>query len=677
MTTPMRTPMTVADIERRLRFAAPDEPAVLPALALPISRPMLGRAAVRMRVRPAPQERALLLIVLVAMFALLATAVAVGALRILEKKEIANACMVSPDQAADPTCLSLGLPEGWTRIAAGQLQAPRFEESGLAVEYVEQVIASIPLGGCASPGGPPPTGVPVGSNTTVFPAPTPDAGLACVRTATLPDNGIRVVTIVAMRISGVELDAPIPDNSEPTEAAGWTLEIAGRPARLQVSTAEVDGHTVETRVWDILMPRRIDTVLRIRADLAGPDLESGRATVEDMVQKVHFLQSNPAPLEASKANDALRALLDQLDRTARESRSDFYACFPREPGSSDGTITGGPWAPLPRSLDVTCSSSISASRAGLWRVVLDVSWKATKDYDADTIRTEFFTTGEEFGDTGESIDLSGGLPFSLSGRSTPPEGAEALFPMTAELPPPLEGPLDFAPGTLVEMLWPGAWPEREAGSTEMGGDGGAPQLVGTHLYVISGPEMVDGDEWYRVQWDNQGIDSLEWVPGTGDGRPLLREIEPACPSGDVTVDEIAWLIAAERLQCFGDRDVTFAGAEIVPLDPSQIAQCAFDGEAAGPCPTGEPAWLTDSSTWRLYGAGGPAGPERSFAVWVDPALSLGSGGLRGRITGHFDDGDARGCLFPTYDRPVEPGATELQELICRERFVVTAVEERP
>ena len=675
MTTPMRSPLTIADIERRLRFAAPDEPAVLPALALPIERYAIGRAPVRIRRRAGPQERTRLLVVLVAMFVLVATALTVGALRLLEKKELADTCLYSPDQPVDPACLFLSLPEGWTRIAAGQLQAPRFGEDGLAVEYVEQVIANVLLGDCATPGGPWPTGFPVGSNAVEFPAPTPDPGLACVREAPLPENGIRIVTIVANRISGVAIDVPIHDTSEPTEEAGWTETIAGRPARLQVTSEEVDGRTVETRIWDILMPRRIDTVLRIRADIAGPDLEAGRATVEDLVAKVHFLESDPPPLDDSAKGEVLKRLIDELDRTARETRSDYYACFPREAGSREGTISSGPWAPLGEPIAVTCSSQISASLAGLWRVALDVSWEAAGGYAADTIRTEFFTTGEVYEGGAVGIVFSGGSPVSLTGRPMPQEGAEGWFPTTAlALPPVLTGPLDFAPGTMVEMLWPGAWPEREAGSNETGGDGGAPNLIGAHMYVISGPEMVDGDEWYRVQWNNQGYPAIEWVRGTADGRPLLGQIEPACPSGDLAVGDVSWLIEPERLACFGDREVTFDTAELTPLGSESTVFCAFDDATPAPCPTGVPAWLASEASWRLYGAGGPTGPELSLAVWLAPGVTPPSGGVRGRITGRFDHPDARGCVLPFHSRPMDPMSLELQELICRERFVVTAFE---
>lgn len=672
----MTAPLTFVDIERLLRQPAPDEPAILPALVLPTDAGSVrGRVAVGARGRQLPVIRPAY--AAVALLLLLAAVIAAGALRVFDRPDtFAEGCLYDPAQPVDPACLSVVVPEGWTVLGSGQLFPGNFTEPGIGYEYVELVMASAPLGGCASPGGPPPTAIPAGTNGFEVPAPTPDAGLACLRTAVLPPNAVRVVTMKGSRITGL---APggygIPDTSEPTAEAGWTEAVAGRPARLTVTSGGTASRPTETRVWDILWPGSIDHVLRIRADIAGPDLERGRAAVADVIDSVRFPGTDVPPLEESQADEVLQRLLDDLDREARRtSHSDYYACFPREPGSAAGTITGGPYSPLASPLGVTCSSAISPSRARVWRVALEVSWPTAGGVAGDTLRTEYFTTGVL---EGQQLSLRGGYMTSLTGRPMPDPGPESWFPNSAfELPPPLDGPLKLSPGSFAEMLWPGDATAQEPGSPPLtGGSDAYPRVVGLHLYILEGPRLEGGQEWYRVQWETGGYPETGWLRGTRDGRPLLRPIDPECPSGDPTVGDVTWLIAPERVACFGSRELAFGEAQLVPLDPAAIVYCdAAEGEIE-PCPPGEPAWLTGQSTWLLWGPRGPTGPEPALEVWLDPSVELPPEGVRGRVRGHFDDPEARGCELPSSSYPtLGPGApAALQELLCRQRFVVTSV----
>ena len=180
------------------------------------------------------------------------------------------------------------------------------------------------------PGRSVPTGIPVGSNEIHVPEPTPDAGLACVRAAALPPNAIRVVVLHGQRSLGTGPEGwPLPDLSEPTEEAGWTEVVDGRPARLTIESG-VPGRPAEMRTWDVLQPGSLENVTRIRADIAGPDLDAGRAIVQRIIDGVDF-KAAVTPIDEANAADVLRDLLDGLERSARESASDFYSCFPREP----------------------------------------------------------------------------------------------------------------------------------------------------------------------------------------------------------------------------------------------------------------------------------------------------------------------------------------------------------
>jgi hypothetical protein len=206
----------------------------------------------------------------------------------------------------------------------------------------------------------------------------------------------------------------------------------------------------------------------------------------------------------------------------------------------------------------------------------------------------------------------------------------------------------------------------------------APSLVGIHLYVITGPALVGGEEWYRVQ-GNPDL-GIAWARGARDGRPLLELMDPACPVGSLAAADIARLIPAERLVCFGSRElsiepVVLATGELTPTLPGG---CGLESGLSGPCPTGlgEPAWLTVPTSWFLYGEGGALGPVRPVPVWLAPGLAPPSDGAPLRVSGHFDDPGAQGCRWPPMGSSGLDPAQDLaiQELICRERFVVTGVE---
>jgi hypothetical protein len=674
MTSEMRAPVTMAEIERRLRFAAPDEPTVLPRLLLPTDAAAV-RGSIRLRPRGGPARNPRVAYVVLALLLAFAVAVAAGSLRLLQDSNdpLSGSCGSYAVVLLDPygpECRPVTVPDGWVVLGEGQLFPGAATEPGLDGEIVSLVMATDPLGSCASPGGPMPTGISMGSNVIHVPEPTPDGGLACVRSAALPENAIRVEVVHGRRVLGIGPDGfALPDLSEPTEAAGWTEEVDGRPARLTVE-AGGPGQPAETRTWDVLQPGSIEMVLRIRAAIGGPDLEAGRAAVQHIVDTVEFKATAPG-LEEAKANDVLRELLDALERNARGEHSDFYGCFPREPGAADGTIAGGPAAPLASRLEVRCASAIEASRAGVWRIALEASWEATGGSPADAIRMEYHTSGERFGNT---LLWSGGYPNVRSGRPMPEAGIEGWFPNSGyELPPALGGPLNLPPGSIAKVLWPGEAVAQAAGQAD---DAIYPGRVNTRLYVIDGPELIDGEEWYRVEGGSGMLQELGWFRGTRDGRPQLELVAPGCPAGDPDVGDLSWLISAERLLCFGDRELVL-DAVLTSDDAWGPPSCgdASGQETACPDPDGEPAWLANFPRWTLFGPGGASGPLPGFHVWLDPSVSEPISGQSVRIRGHFDDPAAATCQLPDVGQGA-PANPALDSLVCRERFVITAIEPR-
>ncbi len=662
---------TTFDIERRLRLPAPDEPEVLPPLLLPTDTASMGRATTRWRL-PLLEVRGAGLAYIVVLLLLLAAVLVVGALRQrpAELTPLGLACQPGQGPVIGANCASVAIPEGWTTLASGQIMTGDFTEVGLGYEIVDLVVASVPLGDCPTTPGPFPTAIPVGSNAFEQPVPTPDPGLACLRDAPLPRNAVRIETLRGSRITGLdEQGAGIPDTSEPTAENGWTEVVAGRPARLTVIEGSGGpGEPGETRTWDVIVPGSIDQVIRIRADIAGPDLGAGRATARAFVESLTFA-TTPQPLDDGAV--VLQRVLDQLDRSTREQRSDFYACFPRTPGRVEATISGGPTGLLAESLDVTCSTELARSESGVWRIVLDVSWPATDAYAGDTIRMEFFSTGQTYPGS-DSLELNGGYMTSLAGRPMPNEGPEAWFPAgNRELPPPLEGPLNLPPGSLVEMLPPGEGPATAPGE---GGGSIYPGGIGMHLYVLDGPEVIDGEEWYRVQANTEQFPEVAWVRGTRDGRPQLAVADLECPPGAVTVGNLTMLIAAERRLCFGDGEIVFDAAVIVENGQGPM-ECGDAAGNIGPCAEGEPAWLTAHTNWELYDEAGPSGPYPPLVVWLDPSAGEPPQGVPLRITGQLDHPEAAACSWPA-DGSAGPIIDDpaYAELLCRQRFVITGFE---
>ena len=672
----MTSQMTTREIERRLRFAAPDEPATLPRLFLPTDVGGMRRASVRLRGRADGGRTMRLTYVLLALLLAAALAVVAGAVRLLDRPDpLVTTC--NPLIAGLEGCLPVVVPDGWVNLGEGQFQAGEFSEPGIGYAFVQQVLATSPIGACPTPGGPFPEAVPEGSGEeVVVPLPTPDAGLACLRAAELPANGVRIVTLRGSRILGGDaVTGGVPDLSEPTAEAGWTETVDGRPARLTI-LPDADGGSGETRIWDVIWPGSIADVLRIRADIAGPDLAAGRAKVQQVVDAVDFRWDLP-PLEGAQANDVLTSLLDQLDRGARESsHSDLYGCFPREPGDQEGTIRGSEAGAFAEPLAVSCSSSIEPSIAGVWRVTLEVTWQPGRDYAGDTLRMEYFTTGQAYGVGG--IDVSGGYTTSLAGRTAEWDRADfSWFPnVQYELPERLAGPLNLPADSLARILFPGESLASEPGA---GDDSLYPGIVGTHVWVLEGPVVVDDEEWYRVQSGTGYPPETAWMRGTRDGRPQLQVIQPECPTGGpVTVAELTWLISAERVLCFGNRELVIEHGVFAVEEGYANSECMGDDNVVVPCPTpiGDAAWLAGNPAWLLFGPGGREGPVPGLAVWVAPGVATPIDGQSVRVRGHFDDAAAEACRLLEGEGMLFLGDDEeaLKVLFCRERFVITSIE---
>jgi len=185
------------------------------------------------------------------------------------------------------------------------------------------------------------------------------------------------------------------------------------PAVLTITTSGVPAGGVELRSWQIAMPGSENNRFVIDAYLGGPEPAPLRGTVDSIV-KALALTPPVTPLPTGSARDvaaraATKAALADLDSSARDnSGSTFYSCFPAQPGTSNrATILDGPYAPLGRSIPVTCSTNIRASELQVWELTLSATWKAGVGYPAGST-SETFLVGQD-GMVGSSRG-AGGFP---------------------------------------------------------------------------------------------------------------------------------------------------------------------------------------------------------------------------------------------------------------------------
>jgi hypothetical protein len=183
--------------------------------------------------------------------------------------------------------------------------------------------------------------------------------------------------------------------------------------------------------------------------------------------------------------------------------------------------------------------------------------------------------------------------------------------------------------------------------------------AGSMLYITAGPDRREGVDWWLVQAD-LGF-AFGWMPSMKNGMPTLVAIDPACPPvAGTTVDQVIGMGRIRGLACFGDAQLTF-DANVMCLGG------AFDGGAGGA------SWMDSNRACRTVG-------DPAIALYGEPVtstlgadLAAGPRTARFRVTGHFDDPEARGCWnVPVGVSLDSRGQPEPDAVIaCRERFVVT------
>jgi hypothetical protein len=608
-------------IEDVLRRPAPDQPAALAPLGLDGSdvRPVRGA------VQGGPQGRRVHLGSVLVMLAV--------ALALAVTWQLAGIGSTVPTQAPSSTASPPGSPTSAPSIRAGRPTAT-FTGGGITFTYpstwrlhrtndVSTMGSTIAIVGTADLSG-------CGGDIV---------GINCAYAAPLGPGEVLVVVGTGASPGGSIAEPP----------GGFVDFVDGMPAVAATLGPIAQTGQDEGRSWQIGMPGVVDNWYVITGSYRGPGVDALRDQVDALVRSIRF--DHPAaslPTDAA-AIDALVAIaVDALDRDARESyHSTYYACFPRHVGISEPTvIEDGPGGPLVGPIRVTCAVSMKAEAIGNFAMTLAASWKAGPGYAAGTYRAVAQVGGD---------GTLGGMQ-SFNDTFFPPTTPEVT-------PAPATTPIALAPGSLVEVLFPGVnfylTPDRN-------GDMLSDLPHGERLWIVDGPTPAGGESWYRVQWQpTPTYDGIPgWMPDTLDGHPVVEPVALRCPSSIRDVVDLVDLVAAERLACFGDRPIT--------LGPVTLRGGVDKTSPA----TGSPAWLADSATIAMFGSAGPQGVEGPLLVRAEPDLATLPLDTWLEITGHFDDPAAAGCQRSwTGDAGSTPSpeTTAEQVFSCREQFVITAV----
>lgn len=472
----------------------------------------------------------------------------------------------------------------------------------------------------------------------------------CAYGRPLAPGTLRVVVGTGAMRNGSLFDLEPPD--------GWRLFVDGLPGVVMETGPNSADASDLTLSWTVARPGLIDNVYTLNASLRGPGIEEIRAQLDALVASIRY-DEPPSPLPTGAAGAAAAAqvagrALDELDRSSREYWSDWYGCFPHQPGGSrPGIVTGGPGSPgsvLPEPVSLTCSTSIAATELQLWELTLEATWPAEPDAPAGSYQERIFlnAAGEQVG--GLAGELPSGSPLS------------AAFPTAA----PVAGPVTLELGRPAVVVDPGATVYR---TPDQAGDSLSGLAVGTRLFIVSGPQKIGGIDWYLVQWPpaRSYVPVLGWLPAKVDGRPQARTVEPGCPAAP-TLPELVAMAWGERVLCYGGASITLSGV--------------IAGEGVSPFEVeGEPGWLAQDPRLRLYDERGPAGVGGSMPIHLDPASapSLPTG-VPLEVTGHVDDPAAAACTRAFVGQDAEslvPEEPPVQALRCRESFVVTAFRATP
>lgn len=249
---------------------------------------------------------------------------------------------------------------------------------------------------------------------------------------------------------------------------------------------------------------------------------------------------------------------------------------------------------------------------------------------------------EDPGAVASAAPSSPAITDSPPGTSSSAPGSEPTAALTAIA-------IDSAVRTATDRLRVRSAPGVGAASVKL-----EPLLpVRTLLFVIEGPVGADGYAWYHAM-PFDGIAPTGWVAAAAhDGTPWLAPVSLSCPTPPLDGQAILDLSTFGGLICFGNREIQLVGDVTCELGDVDMV---FAG----------PTWIRHDRHCSID----LGGETRSFFDGGIEGLGLPTHG-RGVVTGHFDDPEARSCIWGGVDGPSPDPASVVAN--CRAMFVATAL----
>lgn len=191
--------------------------------------------------------------------------------------------------------------------------------------------------------------------------------------------------------------------------------------------------------------------------------------------------------------------------------------------------------------------------------------------------------------------------------------------------------------------------------------------IGTALFVLDGPTVASGYEWYQVApLSFRAVGTYGWIAAASrEGEAWIGPAEASCPPRPASVAELVALAPGLALACFSGVPISLE-VRVVPC------HCDWDGPQTEPAWLGvdgpEPVLLVDPAL-----TAAPSNVEEWLILHLEPSVGdAGSipGGSMANVTGIFDHPAAAACQETGLEEPLHPTPA------CRFVFAVTALELR-
>ena len=173
---------------------------------------------------------------------------------------------------------------------------------------------------------------------------------------------------VAIEIAGwgTPMDDPLAFWDGPTD--GRRILVGGAPAIISQEAAG-PGRVVLT--WKIARPDSLDNWIQLDADVLGPGDALVRSQVDALIASFRVVPP-PMPLDVADGDRIGNCALAAM----RADDPEAYACFPPVGHSMLASVTAVPGMQLRQALPAMCTTRLTATDLGFWRMDLVVGWGA-------------------------------------------------------------------------------------------------------------------------------------------------------------------------------------------------------------------------------------------------------------------------------------------------------------